>query len=347
MRTLLFAAALLSLQSTISFAQSPPAPAPVPDVKGAEKIRVDAQTLEPLFKTELAGQFLHASAELPSVTPRTVLVSKSDRSWRTPAEAAALPEEQRSQLEERSLDENFYYNTGYGSPLVYARALELASSRAGFNSLEGKRVLDFGYGTVGQLRLMAECGAHAVGVDIDQKLAALYRERDDQGEVERGKSTPGRITLLHGQWPAEPDIVASVKAEAPEGFDLITSKNTLKNGYLHPTQPVDDRRLVKLGVSDAAFVEALAGALKPGGLLVIYNISPRPSRENEQYKPWADGRCPFSRGTLERAGFEVLAFDEVDDDTAEAIFKALGYPTTDSAGEKDLFAHFTICRKAP
>jgi len=41
------------------------------------------------------------------------------------AEAAALADTTRARLIRRDLDESFYYNTRYGSPLAYLRPLEL------------------------------------------------------------------------------------------------------------------------------------------------------------------------------------------------------------------------------
>ncbi len=360
-------AAALSL-ATLALAQAP-APAPPaggsasePPSKptGVAKIGLDAAALLPLFKTEPARLFLRAAEDLPPVEARTVLVSKATRAWLTPTEAAALPEESRTDLTERVLDEQFYYNTGYGSPLVYARVLELAAAAQGKPNagFPWRRVMDFGYGTIGQLHLMASLGSFATGVDVDQKLAALYREPGDQGSVKPSRASAakseGAVTLVCGRWPAEERAIEAVRAAASAapadqsaipGFDLITSKNTLKMGYIHPSREADKRLLVNLGVDDAAFVKAVFDALAPGGLFVIYNLSPRLSRDDEPYRPWTDGRCPFPREILAAAGFEVLTFDQEDDETARAIFKMLEYPVTNAKGEIDLFALYTISRK--
>ena len=63
-------------------------------------------------------------------------------------------------------------------------------------------------------------------------------------------------------------------AAAGGSYDLFLSKNTLKRGYIQPEKKVDRRLLVDLGADDPAFLKAVAKALKPGGWLVIDNLSP-------------------------------------------------------------------------
>lgn len=317
----------------------PPAP-----LTGVARIRDDAERLKPLFRTTAAQEFLEASHHLPVPPERRVLINKAERRWLTPEEGSALTEDQRAGLEERAVDEQMYYNTFYGSPLVYARVIELAAQH-GFGGLSGAKVLDFGYGSIGQLRLMACRGAHAVGVDVDHRLAAIYRDPSDTGPFPRtiDPASAGNVSLVHGQWPADHDAIVAVGADWR--FDLITSKNTLKNGYINPARDVDERLLVRLGVTHDEFLRSVHDVLRPGGLFVIYNLSPRLSRDDEPYKPWSDGRCPFAREMIEAAGFEVLAFDACDDEAAIRIFELLGYPTVDQGGERDLFAHYTIVRR--
>lgn len=319
-----------------------PATAPAaPAITGVAKIRHDAKAVTPLVSSDAAKAFIAASERLPNEATRVVRVNKTDRSWLTPEQAAGLPADQQADLDTRELGEQFYYTTGYGSPLVYARAIEIAAEvQPGF-ALAGKRVLDFGYGNIGQLRLMALCGAHAVGVDVDPKLAAFYREPGDQGPLEGGS-----VTLVHGRWPAEDDVVSRVRAAAGErGYDLIISKNTLKNGYINPARPAPESQLVKLGVEHDAFLRAMHDALAPGGLVVIYNLSPRLSAEDETYRPWTDGRSPFSREQYEEAGFQVLRFDHDETAAARAFFEALGYPWKDDKGRDDLFGHVTVLKR--
>ncbi|MCP4248039.1 MAG: hypothetical protein GY778_13415 [bacterium] len=111
-------------------------------------------------------------------------------------------------------------------------------------------MLDFAYGTIGHLRLMAERGADVVGVEIDPLWRAMYSVSSVQGMVQTGSGSTGRV---HDRFPHIADEVAG-------RYDLITSKNTLKNGYLQRERPVLPERLLDLGVSDAEI-----GALRAAG----------------------------------------------------------------------------------
>jgi hypothetical protein len=334
-------------------AEKAPAEQPVeqPPLRGVAKIRADAEKIMSMHRSDMARGLLAAAQALEPQESREVFVNPAARAWLTPEQAAALPEAERTNLQRRALDEDFYYNTGYGSPLIYARPLDILANTTGRvnMSLAGSRVLDFGYGNIGQLRLMALRGAHAVGVDIDARLGAFYRDPGDVGTVKctaDAGTDHGSITIIHGSWPGDEQIAKAVKAAAgDQGFDLIISKNTLKNGYINPAREADERQLVKLGVDGPAFIKALFDALKPGGYVMVYNLSPRLSRDNEPYKPWSDGRSPFTREMWQAGGFQVLAFDASDDSMARQIFQTLGYPTKDAGGEDDLFALYTLLRK--
>jgi SAM-dependent methyltransferase len=253
------------------------------------------------------------------------------------AEARALPDRVRASLVPRTLDESFYWNTRYGSPLAYARALEILGEH-GVRSARGLRVADFGCGTVGQLRLLASLGADVTGIDVDPVLRALYSEPGDLGTVGEG-----RVRLAIGQWPAADSIAGVVGG----GYDVFVSKNTLKRGYIHPAEAVDPRMLVHLGVGDSAFVAALHKMLKPGGRVLIYNLSPAPAPPGKPYIPWADGRCPFDRELWERQGFRVIAFDADDGPRARAMGRALGWDrgANGMTLDTDLFAHWSLFEK--
>src|SRR6202043_4142193 len=71
--------------------------------------------------------------------------------------------------------------------------------------------------------------------------------------------------------------------------------------------------------SGSTSLKAVARALKPGGGLVSYNLSPAPNAAGKPYRPMADGRCPFSAKDLAAAGFETLLRDGVDDKAARAL----------------------------
>jgi SAM-dependent methyltransferase len=181
---------------------------------------------------------------------------------------------------------------------------------------------------------MALGGASAYGVDVDPFLAALYSAPGDQGRLGEGS-----VEVVHGSWPKE------VGTAMGRGFDLFLSKNTLKRGYLHPEQPVDPKLLVHLGVEDETFLSAVHDALRPGGLFLIYNLCPPQNPPGQKWIPWADGRCPFPRELLEKAGFTVLAFDADDGPRARALGQALGWEKSMGDLEKQLFAHYTLARR--
>jgi SAM-dependent methyltransferase len=240
------------------------------------------------------------------------------------------------------VDSQGYYETKYGSPLAYVRAIERLGE-AGVVDLAGRKILDFGYGTAGHLRMLASLGAEAVGVDVDPWLAALYARPEDQGLIRGSGGKTGRLRLVNGRFPADP----ATRTLVGDGYDLILSKNTLKNGYLHPSEPVDVRRRLTLGVEDDRFVRTLFESLRPGGLVLIVNICPAPSAPGQPYKPWADGRCPFPKATWEAAGFQILCFDRDDSAETRTMAHVLGWDRGESPMdlEADLFAQYSLFRR--
>jgi SAM-dependent methyltransferase len=301
----------------------------------------EARKLRPLAQSDLGRAFLKAAAGAPPYAPRTVYRRGRAREWLGAAAFARLTAADRAAWTPVRIAEGTYQGLFYGSPLAYLLPLERLG-RAGFGGLRGKRVADFGHGGIGQLRLFAELGAEAVGIDVDPLQPVLYAAPADQGPL--GKAG-GSVKLVHGRFPADPKAVAAVGG----GYDLFLSKNTLKRGYIHPAKKVDPRLLVDLGADDPAFLKAVAKALKPGGWLVIYNLSPAPNAAGKPYRPMADGRCPFSARDLAAAGFETLVRDGVDDKAARALGAALGWdkPPVNMRLEDDLFALVTIARKKP
>ena len=150
----------------------------------------EAEALRPLVSTPLARDFLSAVANLPAVTPRTLFRSADRRAFWSPDGAPRLGPEQRRSLEQVTLDEEFYYTTKYGTPLAYARPLEVLG-RAGLASADGLKLLDFGYGTVGHLRLLASLGADVTGVDVDPLLRALTAPRKTRARYASGAGGRG------------------------------------------------------------------------------------------------------------------------------------------------------------
>jgi hypothetical protein len=301
----------------------------------------EARKLEPLARSALGRAFLKAAEGTPSYTLRTVYRRGKAREWLDAAGFARLTAANRAAWTPMTIDEDTYQGLFYGSPLAYLLPLERLGG-AGFGTLREKRVADFGHGGIGQLRLFAELGAQAVGIDVDPLQPVLYSVPADQGPL--GKAG-GSVRLVHGRFPADPRVVAAVGG----GYDLFLSKNTLKRGYIHPAEKVDPRMLVNLGVDDPTFLKAVASTLKPGGWFVIYNLCPAPNAAGKPYLPWADGRCPFSARDLAAAGFETLVRDAADDRAARALAAALGWdkPPDNMKLEDDLFALVTVARKKP
>jgi len=312
------------------------------ELTGLAAIRAQAIAVVPLVTTDLAKNFLAAADDLPAIPKRPLYVNPDTKRYYSEARANSLPRAERAKLKPVAADEQLYYTTKYGTPLAYARPLEILA-KSGFNDAAGKRILDYGYGTIGHLRLLALLGADATGVDVDPLLAELYGDPTDQGAVKSRTGTDGRVTLIHGRWPSESDAYRKVG----DGYDLIISKNTLKNGYLHPAQKVDKRMLIDLGCPDLRFVMGLYAALKPGGRVLIYNICPAPTPPGPKYKPWSDGRCPFPKKMWEETGFRVIEFDKDDTAAVQAMARAFGWDKGQGAMDvdHDLVAHYTLVEK--
>lgn len=309
---------------------------------GLAALRRDAAALRPGIETGWVRKFLDQTSTLPAVSERRVYQDPKARTWFSATHVAALPDADKAGLREVKLGEEFYYNTRYGSPLAYARALDLLG-RAGLGGDGPRKVLDFGCGGIGQLRLLASLGADVTGVDVDSLLPALYSEPGDQGSIAAIGGGSGRVRIVCGRYPAD----APVREAIGGGYDLIISKNTLKNGYIHPAELVEPRMLVELGVNDETFVRALFDALVPGGRVMIYNLCPAQNPPGKPYIPWADGRCPFAKSLWESVGFRVVAFDVDDGPTARHVGHLLGWDQGEGKMdlENGLFAHYSLVEK--
>ncbi|HUN81388.1 MAG TPA: hypothetical protein VMV81_07740 [Phycisphaerae bacterium] len=321
---------------------SQPTTQPVGDPRAVRELMSEAKSVEPLVNTDWVKDFLKNTRRLPPFPTRMLMKDEDKKVYFNEVQAAILGRAYRETLLYVELTPSFYYYTRYGSPLAYARPLDILGQR-GFRDLQEKKILDFGYGGVGHLRLLATLGAVVVGVDVDPLLRALYSDPADQGPILGEHGTAGSITLLDGKFPADKRVVA----EIGNGYDLVISKNTLKMGYIHPSRPADKRQLIDLGVDDATFVHAVHEILKPGGLFMIYNLSPAQAPADKPYIPWADGRCPFSRQLCEKLGFKVLEFDKDDSAAGRALGHALLWDEGKDGMDlkNDLFAGYTLLQK--
>ncbi len=309
-----------------------------------DQMKTEATAMAAQVQSSLAKEFLTGFACLPPVAPRAAYYNKDTREALSMEAASGMTEEQLKGYVKRDLDEQFFYLTRYGTPVAFTRPLEILG-RAGVKHVDGLKLVDFGFGSIGQLRALAALGADATGVEVDALLKVMYSQAGDTGTIKRcdvaGKGRDGNVKLVFGQFPAETAVVDAVGA----GYDVFISKNTLKHGYIHPDQQVDPRMLVHLRVDDETFVRAVFALLKPGGFALIYNLCPAPSKEGEPYKPWADGRSPFPRELYERVGFAVVAFDTDDSVAAREMGKTLGWAEAGMDLEKDLFGTYTLVRK--
>ncbi len=312
----------------------------------AETFGEQATALDDLVRTNVAESFLGALGHLPGVEEgRAVRYDRETGEAMTVTAFDALEPEDpdRERFGVLPVDDTLYYTRLFGTPALYARALDLASAH-GVTTLDDTRVLDFGFGQVGHLRAMASLGAHCTGVEVNPLLEAMYSEPGDTGLIERHSEAPegppGTLRLFYGSWPSDD----ATRAHVGGRYDLIISKNVLKRGYIHPEREADPAQLIDLGVTDEAFIGALKEALVPGGLVVIYNFSPKQASPDEPYIPWADGRCPFDAEQWEAGGFEVLAHDEQDTERAIAHFVAVGAGTQEGL-EGNLFGMYTVVRR--
>lgn len=320
--------------------QTPATETPAEPLRGVEALKAEAERLRDQVRSDIARAVLDEVARLPRIEPRPMFADRQARRYYAPKSVEGMTEEQKTRLEPFDADENLYYVTKYGSPLAYIRALDLIGSE--LPTLRGTRVLDYGYGTIGHLRLIAQCGGEAVGVDVDPFLTELYSRPEDQGQTPGG----GSIHLVSGLWPGD----EATRTAAGAGFDVFLSKNTLKKGYVNPDVEIDDRirrMMLNLGVERLDYLRAVHDSLKPGGIFLIYNICGPQAPEGQPFLPMADGRCPWTVDELNAAGFDVIAHDLEDHISVRAQAKALGWdqPPYSMDLDNDTFAWYTLAKR--
>jgi hypothetical protein len=332
---------MYSLLGPVAFALLLQTPAEAPKIPPTEQIMQEAAFISNQVSTPFAKSLLAGFGCLPPTKPMVVYYNRDTRNALTGEQAGAMTPEQLAGYSKRDVDDAFYYLTKYGTPVAFVRPMEILG-RTGMRSTEGLKLVDFGFGSIGQLRALASAGADVTGIEVDPVLELIYA--NEPGSVKRcpaaGAGRDGSITLAFGQFPHDPAIVKKVGS----GYDVFISKNTLKNGYIHPEKEVDPRMLVHLEVDDETFVKAVYDALTPGGYFLIYNLCPAPAKPGEDYKPWADGRSPFSTATFEKVGFRVLAFDSDDTQAARAMGKTLGWGSEEELS-RDLFGFYTLVQR--
>ena len=260
------------------------------------KIRAEAKLLVPLAKSDVGRAFLAAADHLPWIENSLALNDPTNQN-------------------------RFVFSPEF----TFFKALDLVG-HAGLESLDGKKVVHFGFSTIGHFRLMAACGAHTHGVVEELDLKRLYGQPGDQGKVAvaepaNSKNSFGSVRLSFGKFPADEKIAQ----ELGDGIDLFIAKNNLKKGLLHPAQKVEPDQMISLGVSDQAFIESVFDRLNSGGYFMIFNMHFRRTEPGDEYNPRSDARCPFSKSDLQDAGFKILEFDKDDTKFVHEIAKALGW----------------------
>ncbi|MBO6739772.1 MAG: hypothetical protein JJ916_07930 [Phycisphaerales bacterium] len=298
-----------------------------------QSLHDDAEALRDVYRSAPAQRMLDEVEHLPVIDERTIHAATRPNRGYTQAQFDALSEDEREGLQPFEVDAMRYYSTFYGTPLVYARVLELIDRHAPRFEIEDARIMDLGYGQLGHLRLWAQMGANVVGVEVDPILTAMYDGCAAVGPIEDA----GSVSLIEGAWPND----ASCREEVGRGFDLIVSRNLLKRGYVKPTQrnpsfPVP----VAWGMSDEEAVGHFFDALAPGGIVVIESLGPRP----DPAKPWSDIANPWPRAAWEAVGFEVLAHDTDESPFARRQGMALGWDERMDL-ENGLYGVYSVYRK--
>lgn len=267
-----------------------------------DELRRLSSQLEPRVSELWVKEWLKSVKTLKSVKPTTWYCTEDkDRCAPKPGEG----------LVAREVNDEFVY-ARITEPLGYTRVFELLSS-LGWQP-KGKKVLDFGYGNLGQLLMLSSLGAKVHGVEVDRLL------------VDGTKDISKSLVLHHGHFAGDEKLVKEIGT----GFDLWISKNTLKRGYV---KPLEGKAVIELG-GDA--LKIIASEVKAGGYFVIYNLAPA---QKKPYLPMADGHSPFSKEELQTAGFEVISFDVDDSKLARELGNSLEW------GDEKLFATYTIARR--
>ncbi len=308
------------------------------------RFMLEAEGLMPLMETDAAREFLAEVPELPEIQSRLIFVRQGIvPDAVSEAEFQMLPDEFKAALRPQKIDITKYYQTIYGSPLAYARPLDVIAAIAEWDSFNDKKILDFGYGQIGQLRLLAQCGADVTGIELSSLISAMYTLPGDTGKMTGASGNTGSLRLLHGAWPA-----GQIARERVAGaYDLIMARNVLRKGPMdRANKDVRPELRVHLRTSNEMFLARMNEALKMGAYALVYNIGGAGPELWEQF-PASDFSCPFTREQWESAGFELIALNQVDDEpmrkAAKALFLDRGPDGINL--ETNLYAQYTIAKK--
>jgi hypothetical protein len=295
----------------------------------------DAEKLRDVYTSPQAQQMLDEVQHLPVCEPRTIYAAFRPNRAVSADQYEQLPEEEQQKLRELNINPSNYYATFYGSPLVYARTLDLLHKHAPDFTINNANILDLGYGQLGQLRLWAQMGANVTGVEIDPVLTEIYNNCEAVGDLE--KPNTGSVTLIEGSFPNS----ESTRKQVGSGYDLFISRNLLKRGYVKP-QKLNPNFPPPVGweMTDAEMLGHLYDTLNPGAIVIIESLGPKPDPE----KPWSDISNPWSKQSWIDAGFKVIAHDQDESKYARSMGAALGWDEQMNL-ETDLFAVYSMYQK--
>ena len=258
----------------------------------------------------------------PARLPRSVCLDAAGRSVSSaPTEDTGM-NSWASAMKQCTVTSYDYWDTVGGTPAAFVRPWELVGEIVS-GAVGG--IIDFGYGSIGQLQALASLGFTCTGIEASRGLHALY------------SPDSALVRLLYDD--ATGPLLRYLASQEPGKASVFISKNTLKKGYVNPDPP--HQRVMALGVSDSQFLSSVHKALCPGGMAMIYNIHPS---MKPPYRSWADGRCPYTVGQCEDAGFRVVAHDADDTAFAIAMGKALGWGDQMDV-DGDLFATYTLLQR--
>ena len=328
-----FAGCLMGLLAACSNV-SPTSPSPTAPSPGTIALARDAAAIKPQLKQPATLEFLRGADTLTPQFSRVVYTDTKARRSISPAQYEALKGDERAAFAATTYDENFYFATYYGSPLAYARAVEIAAA-SGIASLNNTRILDIGYGAIGGPRMLAGAGAQVSAIDVDSLLSVLYRETSDQGSINGFDGRKGSLALFDGVFAGNTTLTRSIGKD----YNLIITKNTMKRGFMKPES--EKKALVSFDASDEVLLDTIYDTLAPGGVFLIYNIT----GALNPAKPSTDGRSPFTAEQFTKANLKVLAIDTNDDSAVRAMGKALGWDKQMGDLDQNLFALYTVVQR--
>ena len=101
---------------------------------------------------------------LPTIGPRRLYHTTDGTRTYTEVELTPLPKASRANFVPETVDEQAYYYGPLGSPLFYMRLLDIVSANVRAN-LQGRRILEWNYSSIGPLKLLALQGLDAQGIE--------------------------------------------------------------------------------------------------------------------------------------------------------------------------------------